>query len=65
MLWPIAWLWAYTKPVLHKMAYGTDVDETIGHHGKDAKKQDEVEIEKLRTRLAELEAKQHAEGVRA
>lgn len=27
MLWPIAWLWAYTKPVLHKMAYGTDVGE--------------------------------------
>src|SRR5947207_13770124 len=26
LLWPIAWLWAYTKPVLHKMAYGTDVD---------------------------------------
>ena len=24
LLWPIAWLWAYTKPVLHKMAYGTD-----------------------------------------
>ena len=24
MLWPLAWLWAYTKPVLHKMAYGTD-----------------------------------------
>lgn len=31
LLWPIAWLWAYTKPVLHKMAYGTDVDETHGH----------------------------------
>ena len=31
LLWPIAWLWAYTKPVLHKMAYGTDVDESIGH----------------------------------
>src|SRR5512143_90617 len=27
MLWPIAWLWAYTKPVLHKLAYGTDVGE--------------------------------------
>ena len=26
MLWPIAWLWAYSKPVLHKMAYGTDKD---------------------------------------
>jgi hypothetical protein len=24
MLWPIAWLWAYTKPTLHKLAYGTD-----------------------------------------
>lgn len=33
LLWPIAWLWAYTKPVLHKMAYGTDVDESLGHHG--------------------------------
>ena len=31
MLWPIAWLWAYTKPVLHKMAYGTDVDDSHGH----------------------------------
>ena len=31
LLWPIAWLWAYTKPVLHQMAYGTDVDESIGH----------------------------------
>lgn len=24
LLWPFAWLWAYTKPVLHKMAYGRD-----------------------------------------
>jgi len=24
MLWPLAWLWAYTKPVMHKLAYGTD-----------------------------------------
>jgi CBS domain containing-hemolysin-like protein len=31
LLWPIAWLWAYTKPVLHKMAYGTDVDESLAH----------------------------------
>ena len=29
MLWPLAWLWAYTKPVLYKMAYGTD---TVGGH---------------------------------
>jgi len=24
MLWPLAWLWAYTKPIGHKLAYGTD-----------------------------------------
>nr|WP_255656627.1 DUF3302 domain-containing protein [Lysobacter lactosilyticus] len=33
MLWPIAWVWAYTKPVLHKMAYGTDIGEAHGHGG--------------------------------
>ncbi len=55
LLWPIAWLWAYTKPVLHKMAYGTDVDESLGHLGEEVKKE-ENEIEKLRARVAELEA---------
>jgi hypothetical protein len=24
LLWPLAWLWAYSKPVFHQMAYGTD-----------------------------------------
>ena len=56
LLWPIAWLWAYTKPVLHKLAYGTDVDESHGHgHGQLT--EDQKEIEKLRARLAELETK--------
>jgi len=27
MLWPIAWLWAYTRPVAYRMAYGTDKHE--------------------------------------
>ena len=35
LLWPIAWLWAYTKPVLHKAAYGTDIDESLAHHGEE------------------------------
>jgi CBS domain containing-hemolysin-like protein len=26
MLWPLAWLWAYSKPVLYKMAYGKDTE---------------------------------------
>jgi hypothetical protein len=29
LLWPLAWLWAYSKPVFYKMAYGTDVDESF------------------------------------
>ncbi len=58
LLWPIAWLWAYTKPVLHKMAYGTDVDESLGHLGEEVK-EEENEIERLRARVAELEAKTH------
>src|SRR6187551_2478005 len=29
LLWPIAWLWAYSKPVLYKMAYGRDQED---HH---------------------------------
>jgi CBS domain containing-hemolysin-like protein len=24
LLWPLAWIWAYSKPVLYKMAYGRD-----------------------------------------
>ncbi|HUP05671.1 MAG TPA: DUF3302 domain-containing protein [Caldimonas sp.] len=31
MLWPIAWVWATTKPVLHKAAYGTDVWDREPH----------------------------------
>lgn len=53
LLWPIAWLWAYTKPVLHKLAYGTDVDESLAH---DAEPKQPSEVEQLRARVAELEA---------
>ena len=64
LLWPIAWLWAYSKPVLYKLAYGTDVDESLGHHGQEVSK-DENEIEKLRARLTELEAKRSSHGAKA
>jgi hypothetical protein len=56
LLWPIAWLWAYTKPVLHKMAYGTDVDESHGHGAADTAGAPGSEAEQLRARVAELEA---------
>ena len=53
LLWPIAWMWAYTKPVLHKMAYGTDVDESHGQHSPEKSPGDE--LAQLRARIAELE----------
>ncbi len=31
LLWPIAWLWAYTKPTIHRSAYGTDKHEDYYH----------------------------------
>ena len=56
MLWPLAWLWAYSKPVLYKMAYGTD---KVVHGHDDAPEQsaqDKVEeLEQLLRRVNELE----------
>jgi CBS domain containing-hemolysin-like protein len=64
LLWPLAWLWAYSKPVLHKLAYGTDVDETLGHHGEDEKKV-QSEVKRLRARVVELEARLSPTGRKA
>lgn len=33
LLWPLAWLWAYSKPVLYKMAYGEDT-AAVPHEGE-------------------------------
>ena len=39
LLWPIAWLWAYTKPVGYKLAYGTDKSpEYFKEHGLPSRK---------------------------
>jgi len=71
LLWPIAWLWAYSKPVLYKMAYGTDTVEP--EHGGTtepaASTTDVDELKRLRAQVAELETrlagKSPAEGERA
>lgn len=58
LLWPLAWLWAYSKPVLYKLAYGTDVDESHGHgSAKPSASEPEDELTVLRRRVAELEGK--------
>ena len=58
LLWPIAWLWAYSKPVLHKMAYGTDkASHEIDDEGNawDTKADSAVATAGLHDRLARLE----------
>ena len=58
LLWPLAWILAYSKPVLHKLAYGTDVDESLAHNNHDhgeAVTEETSEVERLRARVAQLE----------
>jgi len=60
LLWPLAWLWAYSKPVLYKMAYGTD-KVAHGHEEElhpPSDKSEAEELKQLRKRVAELESKQ-------
>jgi CBS domain containing-hemolysin-like protein len=38
LLWPIAWLWAYTKPIGYRLAYGTEKhDDYYTEMGEKAK----------------------------
>jgi CBS domain containing-hemolysin-like protein len=68
MLWPFAWLWAYSKPVMYKLAYGTDVDEHAHGEGASpasvagAPEAAHEEMTRLRERLAELEAQARQEA---
>ena len=54
LLWPIAWLWAYTKPVGYKLAYGTDKHpDYFKEHGLPEPESPTADI---RQRMAALEA---------
>ena len=59
LLWPLAWLWAYSKPVLYKMAYGTDRvvngEEVLALPSNEETEADELELRRLRRRVVELE----------
>jgi hypothetical protein len=59
LLWPIAWVWAYSKPVLHKMAYGTDKLHHGDEEGGDDHPADEdaLAMASLHERLARLEGR--------
>jgi CBS domain containing-hemolysin-like protein len=62
MLWPIAWLWAYTRPVGHKLAFGTDKHEDYYVEQGELAARGALnadDIEHLRTELEQLKQQGH------
>ena len=60
LLWPIAWLWAFTKPVAYRVAYGTDKGEEWHEEMGEKAREGELpaaEIEHLRSELDAMAAK--------
>jgi hypothetical protein len=60
LLWPLAWLWAYTKPIGYRVAYGTDKHDD--YFGEMAEKQragklTDEEALHVREELAAMEAR--------
>jgi hypothetical protein len=58
MLWPIAWLWAYTKPVAHKAAYGTDKGDEFFEEATEKARAGTLVDEELAHLKQELDAMQ-------
>jgi CBS domain containing-hemolysin-like protein len=60
LLWPIAWLWAFTRPVAYKVAYGTDKHEEWHEVAGEKAKAGELlqeELDHLRHELDAMAAK--------
>lgn len=63
LLWPIAWLWAYTRPIGYKMAFGTEKhDDFFIEHGERAHR-DELELDHLDHLHGELDALEQRGGL--
>ena len=61
LLWPIAWLWAYTKPVAYRTAYGTDKHEDYFHEAGEKLAAGGMVADEIRTLRRELD-EMHARG---
>jgi CBS domain containing-hemolysin-like protein len=55
LLWPLAWIWAYSRPVMHKLAYGTDKHPDALEHETGHSAGDDSGTADIRERLARLE----------
>lgn len=58
LLWPIAWLWAYTKPTIHRMAWGTDKHDDYFTHMAARAEASELDAHELQHVRDELDAVQ-------
>jgi CBS domain containing-hemolysin-like protein len=56
LLWPIAWLWAYSKPVMYKLAYGTEKHEDFYKEAAPGVPAAAQEIARMRADLERLTA---------
>ena len=63
LLWPLAWVWAYTKPVMYKMAYGTDKHPDA--EGHEPERTTRPPVASLHERLARLEGRVPADELAA
>jgi len=58
LLWPIAWLWAFTKPIGYKLAYGTEKHEDYFHEAGEKLRAGKLGVEDLQHVRDELVAVQ-------
>jgi hypothetical protein len=59
MLWPVAWLWAFTRPVGYRLAYGTDKhDDYYREMAREARagKLARTDIARLKSELDDIAA---------
>ena len=56
LLWPLAWLWAFTKPVAYRAAYGTDKGEEYFDEMAEKSRQGTLSREEALHLREELEA---------
>jgi len=60
LLWPLAWLWAYTKPVAYRLAYGTDKHDDFFDEMAEKQREGKLlqeEVFHLREELEAMEAR--------
>jgi hypothetical protein len=56
LLWPFAWLWAYTRPVAFRAAYGVEKHEDYFHEMGEKARRGELPMEDIAHLRSELEA---------